>query len=341
MFFLFSITNSHAFICQDNATGAQVGNDGAVSYISVPLDSDFIKGSGGSQVNEFADINTFYSCYNQAPGAYADFLFMTQFTSALNPNTVFGVQIKGKNYFGSLPGDTLVMEFPLNEAARQELPLKLVMMVKNRPDDGIFVKKDDELLRAKMWKYANYDGNPTPIDHERFDWVFTAANDVILTIGTCDINNGHIIEVDLGALYRSQIAGPGAGQSSIGVKEVPLTYQCNDENGDIDHNYSQKIKMYLSAAPTSFSNTAVQARTGMTAGGGTIIPSLGIEVYHKESNKILAPNSRANGYFNTEIKQGTGSDTLIVAPVQKLNATAEELPAGEFNATGTIIMTTQ
>jgi len=247
MFFLFSITNSHAFICQDNATGAQVGNDGAVSYISVPLDSDFIKGSGGSQVNEFADINTFYSCYNQAPGAYADFLFMTQFTSALNPNTVFGVQIKGKNYFGSLPGDTLVMEFPLNEAARQELPLKLVMMVKNRPDDGIFVKKDDELLRAKMWKYANYDGNPTPIDHERFDWVFTAANDVIL----------------------------------------------------------------------------------------------GIEVYHKESNKILAPNSRANGYFNTEIKQGTGSDTLIVAPVQKLNATAEELPAGEFNATGTIIMTTQ
>ena len=335
---LLNVTSAYAFVCVNKVTGAWVSSQ---SSVDVPLDSDLISETSGI-VNEFADIDNFFYCFNQAPNQYTDWLFMQSFSTPLNPSSEFGVQIKGVNYFDNLPEETLVLEFPRYDEATFPLPLKLIMRVKNRPGDGIFIRKGDTLLIADMHKYAYLGDSTTPRDHQYFKWIFKAANDVILSTGTCDINEGQAIIVDMGQLYRSRIAAPSAGQSSMGVREVPLTYQCNNEDGSVDQTYSQDIKIYLSAIPTSFSANAVETKTGHSAGGGDLIPGLGIEFYHKETNKLLTPNSPTSGSFNTSIKDGVGQgDTLILAPVKKANATIEDVPAGDFNAVATLIMTLQ
>ena len=335
---LLNVTSAYAFVCVNKETGVWVNNGDNVD-VYVPLDSDLVSGESANSVNEYADVDNFFYCFNQAPDQYTDFLFMESFTTPLNPNSEFGIQIKGVNYFGSLPSETLVLEFPQNDAATFPLPLKLILRVTNRPGDGIFIKKGDILLVANMHKYAYTGDSTTPIDDNYFKWTFRAGNDVILSTGTCNINDGQIILVEMGELYRSRIASPGAGQSSMGVREVPLTYQCNNDDNSIDSSYTQNIKIYLSAIASSFSSGAVETKTGNSAGGGEIIPGLGIEFYHKESNKLLNPSSE-NGYFNTSIVQGVGKgDTLIVAPVQKVGATVADVPAGEFNAVATLIMT--
>lgn len=338
-FLLLNVTNAYAFVCVNKVTNEWVGYE---SDVEVPLDSDLVSEANSNSVNEYADVDNFFYCFNQAPEQYADFLLMESFTTPLNPNSEFGIQIKGVNYFGSLPSETLVLEFPRYDAATFPLPLKLILRVNNRPGDGVFIKKGDVLLVANMHKYAYLGNSTTPIDHRYFKWIFKAGNDVILSTGTCNINDGQTILVEMGELYRSRIASPGAGQSSMGVREVPLTYQCNNDDNSIDSSYTQNIKIYLSAIASSFSSGAVETKTGNSAGGGDIIPGLGIEFYHKESNKLLNPSSQSNGYFNTSIVQGIGrGDTLIVAPVQKVGATATDVPAGDFNAVATLIMTLQ
>lgn len=331
-----NVTSAYAFICVNNVTNEWIGSQ---TDINVPVDSDLISHEAGS-INEYADVNEYFYCYNEAPNQYADFLLMQQFSTPLNPSSEFGIQINGVNHFGNLSSETLVLEFPRYDEAHFPLPLKLIMRVKNRPGDGVFVRKGDILLIADMHKYTLLGDDPNPRDHSYFKWIFRAANDVVLTTGTCNINNGEFMIVDMGVLYRSRISPPGSGQSSMGVREVPLTYQCTNPDGSIDTTYSQNIKINLSAIPSPFSNNAVETKVGASAGGGSIIPGLGIEFYHKETNKLLTPNSETSGSFNTAITNGIGqSDTLIVAPVKKVNATVEDVPAGDFNSVATLIMT--
>jgi type 1 fimbria pilin len=338
---LFSIlmNSAHAFVCNEKESGAQIPANGTAE-IEVPVDSDLVL-ENGVQVNEYANVDNFITCYNQIPRLYIDYLEIRDYIPGRNPAADFGIQVKGVNYFGPLPDYINVLT--IENSSTIPLPMKLIMKVINRPSTGVFIRKGDILITAKMHKYAYQYSTANPNHHpEDFTWVFKAANDIILANGTCDINNGQAIIVDLGTLYRSSIANAGAGQSSAGIQEVPLTYQCNNKNGSIDKNYSQNIKIHLSAIPTLFSNNAVQTKTGSSAGGGNLIPGLGIEFYHKESNKLLIPNSESSGFFNTSIVQGVGQgDTLIIAPVKKANATADDIPAGDFNSTATLIMTVQ
>lgn len=338
IFVLSCITKANAFFCTDITSGQGVGI-GSLTILEVPLDPDLVSGNTGI-VNEYADVNSYIVCQNEAPEVYTDWLFMTSFTTPLNPAVAFGVQINGVNYFESLPGNVLVLEFPRGDAASFPLPLKLVMKVGDRPTNGVFIKKGDELMTMHMLKYAYIGSDTTPIDENTFIWKFIAANDIILPAGTCDINDGQLMVVDLGTVRRSRISGPGTGATSEGAQDVELTYQCKNNNGSIDTNYNANIRLYLSAAPSSFSGNAVEVKKGSTAGTGNLIPYLGMEFYHRDSGKLLAPSNQVSGYFNSQIRNGRGGpDTLRIGLVKDPNTLPENIAEGAFNAVATIIMT--
>lgn len=330
-----SFTQVHAFYCENKETGAWGGG-----RIDVPLDSDLISGTSGT-VNEFADINSFYICANEAPNQYTDWLFMQSFSTPLRPAIAFGVQINGVNYFEELPGDTLVLEFPIKNEASFPLPLKLIMRVGDRPSDGVFIKKGDLLMTTNMMKYAYLgEGSTTPIDYQYFTWSFYADNDVILPAGTCDINDGQLILVNLGTVHRSRISSPGGGATSDGATDVEITYQCKNNDGTIDTSYNEDIRLYLSAIPSSFSSGAVQVKSGWAPGTGNVIPYLGMEFYHKNSNQLLTPNDQAMGYFKTRIENGRGGPDIIrVGPVKDTTILSQNIAEGEFNSVATLIMT--
>lgn len=343
------VTQLHAFTCFNLITGESYYGGGN-SSVHVPLDSDLVVDiTGTDTVNEYADIDQYFSCKNDLPSNYTDWFYLRSFTPALNPALSFGVQVNGTNYFdpavveGTLPYGVLIQEFPRYQAASFPLNMKLIMKVKNRPGNGILVKKGDLVMILHAIKFA-WIGNNTellPGDvPDLFDWSFYADNDIVLTEGTCDINEGELILVNLGTVHRSRISGPGGGLTSDGRQNIQLTYQCKNIDGSIDTSYAPvpvPIRLYISAIPTSFSSGAVQTREGWIASAGRIIDDLGVEFYHND--KLLVPNDDVHGYFKSFIQNGRGGpDTLTIAPVKNTNSN-QLLEAGEFNAVATVVMT--
>ena len=297
--------------------------------VNVPLDSDLLD-QPPDIVNEFADVDEFIDCYNQNPAKFIDYLDLYSFTPLgplASPDIISGVQVNGTNYFTSLPGTVRVFKL---ETRTTPLPIKLILKVKSKPDDAIFIKKGDALMQLNLGKWATYtNGGNEQTNPNLFTWKFYAANDVILTSGTCEINNNQDIVVDMGELFALSIpTTSGAGTSGIPVN---LTYECEDRN------LTTAIKMYLSAEPTSFSTNAIKTRKGLTYGAGKDIAALGVEVYHGSREAPLTPNN-PNGGFNSQIINGFGQDTIYFSPIRAPNSGAGDLEEGYFNAIGTLIM---
>lgn len=340
LIFLYSFfTEVYAFRCEYVSDGQLIPASGT-GIVDVPLDSDLVIDSTLGQVNEYADVDNYIRCFNQQPESFRDFLEMRSFQPGINPEANFGIQIQGVNYF-TQPA-TPVNVLNLETGTIIPLPMKLIMKVDNRPGAGIFIRKGDTLITLQMhkyaWQYSTGNNNHQP---ENFTWVFKAANDIFLTLGTCNINHGQVIVIDLGTIHRSRITGPGSGASSDGATNFEVSYQCENNDGSIDENFDAKIKLYLSATPSSFSDTAVQTRRGWMPGAGRVIDSLGIEFSHVNSGQILKPNDQVSGYFTSEINSGIGQDTLRVGPVKDVDPLSPVLEDGEFNAVATLIMTSE
>lgn len=338
--FLYSLfTEVYAFRCEYVSNSELIPASGT-GLIDVFLDSDLVTDSILGQVNEYADVDEFIRCFNQEPWAYRDFLEMRSFQAGINPEANFGIQIQGVNYFTQPAAPINVLN--LETGTVIPLPMKLIMKVDNRPGPGIFIRRGDTLITLQMHKYAwHYSTGNNNHNPEDFTWVFKAANDIFLTLGTCNINHGQVIVIDLGTIHRSRITGPGSGASSDGATNFEVSYQCENNDGSIDTNFDAKIKLHLSATPSSFSDTAVQTRNGWTPGAGSVIPSLGIEFSHVNSGQILKPNDQVSGYFTSKIESGIGQDTLRVGPVKDINTLSQALNEGEFNAVATLVMTSE
>lgn len=294
----------------------------------VPIDSDIY--ANPNRINEFADIDDFMSCRNQAPGSYIDFLRLTgaeagpRFASVSGLET--GVVLNGNYYVAPFSGK----DYPVFElrSATERLPIKLYLKVGAVPQSAVLVRKGDLLMTLHLHKYAAYTSRPNDyMDHYDFTWRFFAADDVIVGTGTCDINNNQIIEVDFGQVGISGISTSGASSRYRIDKE--LTYNCDDNNITVP------IKMYFTSSPSLFSNDAMLVRTGDSYGSGAIMPGLGVELSH--GGQVI---STLNGSWLSEIRNGIGSDTITLSLVKKTNLVAGDIEEGPFNASGTIVMST-
>lgn len=341
---ILSISKGHAFFCINLSNGQSHGAGN--SDVTVPLDTDLVNSTDDGIINEYADVDEYMSCINEAPISYTDWFYLKGFQPAINPFASFGVQVEGINYFdtnvvaNASPNGVLIRQFPRNGLGTYSLPLKLVMKVNNRPGNGIFIKQGDLLITLNTYKFAWLGSSTDDRDKRDFYWRFYAGNDVVLTEGTCDINDGQLIVVDLGTVHRSRIAPPGGGLNSDGRREVQLTYQCKNNDGSIDTTYDADIKLNLSAIPTSFSPGAVQTRRGWNAGSGSLISYLGIEFYHTDTGQLLIPNDEMNGHFKSAIRNGRGGpDTISIAAVKNPAVSSQDIAEGEFNAVATIVMT--
>jgi type 1 fimbria pilin len=318
--------NSYSFVCATN-TGTEVMG-GTQDIYDVPIDSDIY--ANPNRINEFADIDDFMTCRNEAPGSYIDFLRLTgaqagpRFADVSLLET--GVVLNGNYIKTPFSG----ADYPVFElrSATERLPIKLYLKVSSVPESAILVRKGELLMTLELHKYAAFTSSPNSyMDHYDFTWRFYAADDVIVGTGTCDINNNQIIEVDFGQVGISGISTSGSDSRYQIQKE--LTYSCDDTNVTVP------IKMYLTSSPTLFSNNAMLVRTGDSYGAGAIMPGLGVEVSH--GGQVVSP---LNGSWLSQITNGLGTDTITLSLVKKTNLVAGDIVEGPFNASGTIVMST-
>lgn len=327
LFFILSILSCHsyAFVCNTN-DGVEVMG-GTQNIYDVPIDSDIF--AQPNRINEFADIDQFMHCKNQAPGAYVDYLKLTGATAGPKFAGVSGLKtgvvLNGSYLVAPFSGQ----DYPVFElrTETQPLPIKLYLQVSTKPTSAVLVRKGDLLMTLDLHKYATWSAGGDPFDHYDFKWNFYAADDVVVGTGTCDINNNQIIEIDFGQINPSGISTVGA--SSRYQINKDLIYHCDDNN------LTMPIKMYFTAEPAGFSNNAMLVRTGSAYGSGSVMPGMGVEMYHE--NKVVSP---LNGNFISEIKNGYGQDTVTFTVVKKENIMPGDLIEGMFNASGTIVMST-
>ncbi|MEX6312687.1 fimbrial protein [Providencia manganoxydans] len=327
LFFILSILSCHsyAFVCKTN-DGVEVMG-GTQNIYDVPIDSDIF--AQPDRINEFADIDEFMTCRNEAPLSYVDYLRLTgaragtKFTNISGLKT--GVVLNGNYLLVPFSGQDYPV-FALR-VATQPLPIKLYLQVSTKPTNAVLIRKGDLLMTLYLHKYATWSIGGDPFDHYDFEWNFYAADDVIVGTGTCDINNNQIIEIDFGQINPSGISTVGA--SSRYQINKDLIYHCDDNN------LTMPIKMYFTAEPAGFSNNAMLVRTGSAYGSGSVMPGMGVEMYHE--NKVVSP---LNGNFISEIKNGYGQDTVTFTVVKKENIMPGDLIEGMFNASGTIVMST-
>ncbi|HEM8865916.1 TPA: fimbrial protein [Providencia stuartii] len=329
LFFILSILSCHsyAFVCKTN-DGVEVMG-GTQNIYDVPIDSDIF--AQPDRINEFADIDNFMTCRNEAPTAYIDYLYLTGATAGPKftaiPGLKTGVVLNGNYILAPFSGQKYSV-FTLT-VSTQRLPIKLYLQVSTKPTNAVLIRKGDLLMSLYLYKDATQfsdPGNPHKDPHE-FIWNFYAADDVIVGTGTCDINNNQIIEIDFGQINPSGISTVGA--SSRYQINKDLIYHCDDNN------LTMPIKMYFTAEPAGFSNNAMLVRTGSAYGSGSVMPGMGVEMYHE--NKVVSP---LNGNFISEIKNGYGQDTVTFTVVKKENIMPGDLIEGMFNASGTIVMST-
>lgn len=327
LFFILSILSCHsyAFVCKTN-DGVEVMG-GTQNIYDVPIDSDIF--AQPDRINEFADIDQFMHCKNQAPGTYVDYLKLTGATAGPKFAGVSGLKtgvvLNGSYLLAPFSGQDYLV-FALRTET-QPLPIKLYLQVSTKPTSAVLVRKGDLLMTLDLHKYATWSTGGDPFDHYDFKWNFYAADDVVVGTGTCDINNNQIIEIDFGQINPSGISTVGA--SSRYQINKDLIYHCDDNN------LTMPIKMYFTAEPAGFSNNAMLVRTGSAYGSGSVMPGMGVEMYHE--NKVVSP---LNGNFISEIKNGYGQDTVTFTVVKKENIMPGDLIEGMFNASGTIVMST-
>ncbi|OTG87568.1 hypothetical protein B9T31_03445 [Acinetobacter sp. ANC 4558] len=163
---------------------------------------------------------------------------------------------------------------------------------------------------------------------QTLDIRLVTTNDLIFQPEFCTINNDQPIEVDFGTIGTVEISSRSGLDSAV-TRNLELNYQCED-------NITSLMRVQLVGQPSAFSTTAVEARTGNVYGTGTPIQNLGVEFYRDST--VLSPNSGVG--YTTQITNGFGSDTLIIAPVKSTIANEVNLPAGYFNATATLVFTT-
>jgi len=319
--------NSHAFLCKTN-TGAAVSG-GTQSILDVPIESDIY--AAPNRVNEFADIDEFMTCWNEAPGTYVDYLRLNGATPGPSFSQINGLEggVALRGTYLSTPFTGADYEVFTLRTATEPLPLKLYIKVNSIPTSSVLIKKGDLLITLYLTKYATMVSDPAQqrIDERPFIWELYAGNDVIIGTGTCDINDNQIIEIDFGQVGISGIGTSGA-TSSYRRDEV-INYTCADKN------VSVPIKMYFVATPAQFSNNLMQVRIGDTYYGGNVMPGLGVEL--SREGKVISPD---NGSWVSEIVNGIGSDTITLSLVKKNSLVAGDIVEGPFNAAGTIIMST-
>ncbi|MEQ4702391.1 fimbrial protein [Providencia rettgeri] len=317
--------NSYAFVCKTNDGYEVMG--GTQNIYGVPIDSDI--SAEPDRINEFADIDDFITCRNEAPTSYIDYLRLTGATAGPKltsiPGLKTGVSLNGNYILAPFSGQDYPV-FTL-KTSTQSLPIKLFLQVSTRPTNAVLIRKGDLLMSLDLHKYATWATGGESFEHYDFKWNFYAADDVIIGTGTCDINNNQIIEINFGQINPSGIST--IGSSSRYQINHDLIYHCEDNN------ITMPIKIYFTAEPARFSNNAMLVRTGSNYGSGTIMQGMGIEMYHE--NKVISP---LNGNFISEIKNGYGQDTVTFTVVKKENITSGDLIEGLFNASGTIVMST-
>jgi minor fimbrial subunit len=322
---------TYAFICNMNDTGAEIPKNG-VEIIDLIINNDIVE-HPPNVINEYADMGDYINCTNELPGIYTDLLFVTSYTVLQrSPNVQFGLQVQGVNYFEPLASKVEVLNLPRYFYGSKPLDLALVMKVTDTPNDGVIIRKGDELIRMEMYRYGIYhpgQDDEIPIDNPwNYTWIIRAANDIVINSSTCSINNGDVLTIDLGGMYTTKIpTSSGTMQMS---KELPISFECAQSNVTMD------VNIVYAGETTTFSPNAIIAREGVTHGTGNIIPQLGIELYHKASSKLMMPNNVATGGFTTKLVNGVGNDTIIIAPIK--SSAQDIIYTGPFTSVATLIM---
>ena len=322
---------THAFICWMNDTGATIPKNG-VEIIDLIINNDIVEYPPDT-INEYADMGDYISCKNEIPESYTDLLYVTGYTVLQrSPNIQFGLQVRNVNYFDPLSSMVEVLRLPRWEPAEKPLDLALVMKVIDTPNDGVIIRKGDELIRMEMYRHGIYhpgEPNEIPIDNPwNYTWIIRAANDIVINSSTCTINNGDVLTIDLGGIYTSKI--PTASGTMQSSRELPISFECSKSKVTMD------VNIVYAGETTTFSPNAIIAREGITHGTGNIIPQLGIELYHKASSKLMMPNNVTTGGFTTKLINGVGNDTIIIAPIK--SSAQDIIYTGPFTSVATLIM---
>lgn len=250
-------SHTHAFQCWMNDTGANIPKNG-VEIIDLTIDSHIVEFPPDT-INEYADMANFITCKNDEAFAYTDLLFIRSFTVLQrSPNVEFGIQVQGVNYFNQLTDLVEVLRLPRWADVTKPLDLNMVLKIIDTPNDGVIIRKGDELIRMEMYRYGIYHpGEPDEMQpHSPWDytWIIRAANDIVLNSSTCTINNGDVLTIDLGGMYTSKI--PSSSGTMQMSKDLPINFECPKSKVTMD------VNIVYAGEPTTFSPNAIIAREG-------------------------------------------------------------------------------
>ncbi|MDA8481122.1 fimbrial protein [Citrobacter sp. Awk 4] len=140
---------------------------------------------------------------------------------------------------------------------------------------------------------------------------------------SCTINAGSTIEVELGNIVSSQFATPGEPPASYTLKDVNISYHCDDPAAS----NTGKIKLTLSADQ------------GVVPGSNSLIAKMegrddiGVRVFDQHSDNVAL-----DGSFDLPVtmdEQGNGSITMKAAPV---STTSKRPEPGKFEGNVTVKM---
>lgn len=303
--FIFTCCNAQAYVCKNMQTGEWI-DDGSQT-IRVPIDSNL-----SDSENIFANVGDYFSCKNDLPGSYVDYL-------EVESNGIhLGDKLKAQRFSGGIyvndsrhlaPNYSKINVFSLHDGDWHPIDIDMFFQTPSVLGPYLVIEPGDVLMKINLFKYSE----PRAKD-EYFTWTFVAANRAILVTGTCEINNNQLIDVDFGEVNKTSIATTGSNTRYQINKE--LEYDCQDRS------VNKNIKISLSATPASFSNTAFE----------TTIAGLGVEMYH--DGKVIAPFSG----FNSRLRNGLGRDTVTFTLVKKNNPSPTDLQEGDFVANASLII---
>jgi len=254
------------------------------------------------------DLADYFTCMNTIPNRYVDYMRLNagSYNTTLDASFNSGLEIKGQRYLN--PINSSVNVFELRDGNWHDLEVKAFYQLKNSPGKGVYIKAGAVVASMQFYKWSVPAGGVFTAN-----WRIIAANDAYYTSGTCDINDGHDIDVDFGLIARDQLT-QSAGTSPF-RRGITVPYRCKD-------NSDWPIKLTLSADASNFSASAIK----------TTNPDLGVELYHQGT--LIKPFDSVK----SQIVNGVGSDDFNFVLVK---SSKKDIATGPFSGSAVLVMSLQ
>ncbi len=257
------------------------------------------------------DLSRFFSCRNDNPRYRQDYMYLNDpggITTILD-NAVFNTSatVNGQR-FSALPisNPRSVLVFNFNDANFHPIPINLDYVVSTNPGKMVKINAGDVIAQIHLRFYSL----PPPMGNTTYTWSIVANNSAILTSGTCEINKGSDVNVDFGAISKSQLKS--SNESTSIARTINVAYRC-------DNPVSMPINISLSADSSTFSGDLIKLSN----------ENLGVQMYY-QGKKVKPGDSIA-----TFLNQGIGSSTFEFHLVKNANA---DINTGLFSGSAVLVM---